>query len=256
MFTDKSREILQNKAIDGGEASPSRYLELPSGTTAELAELPRREGSLAYDTTLNAVVCDNGSGFSAVDTDSDEQLAAEVAYDNVASSLTAENVQDAIDELAVSITDVDADEVSYDNVVSGLTATDVQAAIDELAAIPAGASVEEDTFEATFTQGIGAVTVSSVKIGTQVTLQIPYAFTADGGAANSLDSGATDIPAGLRPAVDLYFAAIVTHGGTEELGIVYVSTAGLIQFFANEFNAFTDDAPAGWPGLAITYLTA
>lgn len=52
--------------------------------------------------------------------------ASEISYDNTESGLTADDVQDAIDELA------SASGISYDNTESGLTADDVQGAIDEV----------------------------------------------------------------------------------------------------------------------------
>ena len=55
-----------------------------------------------------------------------------VAYNNTQSGLTADDVQEAIDELASRPTVADASDVSYDNTTSGMTADDVQEAIDEL----------------------------------------------------------------------------------------------------------------------------
>ncbi len=66
MFRNYKKEILSNKAFDGGFAAPNKYMELPKGTTAELEAIPRREGALAYDTTLDKVVIDDGSGFAEV----------------------------------------------------------------------------------------------------------------------------------------------------------------------------------------------
>lgn len=65
-FKDKKRTVLQNKAFDGGQADPSNWIVLPKGTTAELAALENREAGIAYDTTLNQVVYDSGSGFAPV----------------------------------------------------------------------------------------------------------------------------------------------------------------------------------------------
>lgn len=62
--------------------------------------------------------------------------AADVSFDGATSGLTADDVQEAIDEVVAmipSVTNPDADDVSYDNTDSGLTATNVQDAIDELA---------------------------------------------------------------------------------------------------------------------------
>lgn len=58
--------------------------------------------------------------------------AADVSYDGTSSSLSADNVQAAIDEVAGEINDLTAAVISYDNTSSGLTADNVQAAIDEV----------------------------------------------------------------------------------------------------------------------------
>lgn len=60
--------------------------------------------------------------------------AQDVSYDNSGSGLTANDVQDAIDELKSDIpTGFSATAITYDNSGSGLTATNAQDAIDELA---------------------------------------------------------------------------------------------------------------------------
>lgn len=57
-----------------------------------------------------------------------------IDYDNTESGLTADNVQDAIDEIVGSMGGGSADDITYDNTDSGMQATDVQDAIDELSA--------------------------------------------------------------------------------------------------------------------------
>ena len=57
--------------------------------------------------------------------------AADVSYSNTSSGLSADDVQEAIDELAGRT--VSAADVSYSNTSSGLSADKVQGAIDELA---------------------------------------------------------------------------------------------------------------------------
>lgn len=59
--------------------------------------------------------------------------ASRISYDNTDSGLTADDVQDAIDEVAGSIDNLTATDVAYDNTNSGLTATTAQGAIDEVA---------------------------------------------------------------------------------------------------------------------------
>jgi hypothetical protein len=60
--------------------------------------------------------------------------AKNITYNNTTSGLTADNVQDAVDELNDKIDNktLEAVEVSYDNTISGLSATNVQSAINEL----------------------------------------------------------------------------------------------------------------------------
>lgn len=60
---DRKRLTLQNKFFDGGTASDARGILLPKNTTDGLAELESAVGLIAYDTTLNAIVIDKGSGF-------------------------------------------------------------------------------------------------------------------------------------------------------------------------------------------------
>lgn len=60
--------------------------------------------------------------------------AADVTYDNTTSGLTADDVQEAIDEIEGQLGSLsyDASDISYDNTTSGLTADDVQEALDEI----------------------------------------------------------------------------------------------------------------------------
>lgn len=59
--------------------------------------------------------------------------ASDISYDNTSSGLTADNVQEAIDELKSDIpTSLGASAITYNNTGSGLTADDVQEAIDEI----------------------------------------------------------------------------------------------------------------------------
>lgn len=66
--------------------------------------------------------------------------ASGVTYDNTESGLTAENVQAAIDELAVD-PGGSAAAISFNNSESGLAATNVQDAIDEVVADLAGSGL-------------------------------------------------------------------------------------------------------------------
>lgn len=80
----------------------------------------------------------NGRTGAVVPADTDYN-AGLIGYNNEASQLIAENVQDAVDELDQEIDTIqdeidglNAEHVAYDNTTSGLVATNVQRAIDEL----------------------------------------------------------------------------------------------------------------------------
>ena len=80
-----------------------------------------------------------------------EIQAQNVVYDNTTSGLTADDVQEAIDELHNSSA------IAYDNTTSGLTATDVQSAIDEIAQGGSGGGANLDLSSYSGTATVTAV---------------------------------------------------------------------------------------------------
>ena len=72
--------------------------------------------------TLSGAINELAGGTGAIS-------ASNVTYDNTTSGLTADDVQEAIDEINAK----DAGDIAYDNQTSGLVATNVQSAIDEIA---------------------------------------------------------------------------------------------------------------------------
>lgn len=66
VLTNNSTQVVTNKDIDGGTASNTRRITLPKETTAALAALTRKQGTLAYDTTQGKVVYDDGTTLTAV----------------------------------------------------------------------------------------------------------------------------------------------------------------------------------------------
>lgn len=57
-------EAFTNKDIDGGTASNSLRITLPKNTTTNLDALTDKEGTVAYDTDLDAVVVNDGSAWA------------------------------------------------------------------------------------------------------------------------------------------------------------------------------------------------
>ena len=118
--------------------------------------------------------------------------------------------------------------------------------------------IGKTSFTATFDGGtpVGALSVVGRKIGKLVTLEIPTGTTADPNA-QVLASGATDIPAALRPAADLEFPAFVTDNNVKVAGKLKVTSAGQLIFSVGAADgSFTDAATAGWPRIAVTYTLA
>ncbi len=65
-YVNRKAEILENKDIDGGLSNNRRRMTLPKNDTDSLAELDRKEATIAFDTTLGQMVIDDGSGFAPV----------------------------------------------------------------------------------------------------------------------------------------------------------------------------------------------
>jgi len=59
-------QIITLKDIDGGTASNTSRITLPKDTSANLASLTDKEGTMAYDTTLSLPVFNNGTDFVAL----------------------------------------------------------------------------------------------------------------------------------------------------------------------------------------------
>ena len=89
-----------------------------------------------------------------------------IAYDNTTSGLTADDVQEAIDEIVSEMPIIpstyDADDINYDNTTSGLTATNVQDALDEIVSdiptIPSTYDADDIVYDNT-TSGMTATNV-------------------------------------------------------------------------------------------------
>lgn len=68
-FADtNSAQVFTLKDYDGGTASDTNRTTLAKNTTTNLNALARKEGNIFYNTTLGAVVFDNGSTLSALST--------------------------------------------------------------------------------------------------------------------------------------------------------------------------------------------
>lgn len=65
-FLDKARKTFFNKDIDGSVASNISRVTLPKASTDALALLERKQATIAYDTTLESLVVDDGSAFVPV----------------------------------------------------------------------------------------------------------------------------------------------------------------------------------------------
>lgn len=63
--TDQA-QVLTLKDIDGGTASNTSRLTVPKASTATLAALTRKQGTVVYDTTLGTLFVDTGSALSPV----------------------------------------------------------------------------------------------------------------------------------------------------------------------------------------------
>jgi hypothetical protein len=70
LLTATGTAVITNKDLDGGTASNTHRVTLPKASTATLSGLTRKQATIAYDTTQNKVVYDDGSVLTAVGTGS------------------------------------------------------------------------------------------------------------------------------------------------------------------------------------------
>lgn len=125
--------------------------------------------------------------------------AEDIPYDNTTSGLTADDVQNAIDELQGNINSIDASSVPYDNTSSGLTADDVQEAIDEIK--------EESLDKTTSTVTENTTNVNDVVLNSLIKKNgmVQLDFSIHPKALTSLrDKALATIPADYRPTVSFY----------------------------------------------------
>lgn len=59
-------QVITNKDIDGGTATATNRITLPSGTTAALGALPRKEGTVYYSTDDDEILSDDGTSLNTV----------------------------------------------------------------------------------------------------------------------------------------------------------------------------------------------
>lgn len=61
-----STSTITTSDLDGGTASNTSRITAPQGTTAAIAALTRKKGTFCYDTTLDALVLDDGTTLGAI----------------------------------------------------------------------------------------------------------------------------------------------------------------------------------------------
>lgn len=166
-------------------------------TTANIANIPIVDGQILLSTDDNFIYLDNGNQRIQY---RNNGTSSGVTYINTTSGLSADDVQDAIDELAgrtnkatssnlgivkpdndtiiinsngvISATKTSAGSITYSNTTSGLDATDVQAAIDELKGLIATMQQTISTLSTTVSGKLdkSALTVSGTDLNIQLNL--------------------------------------------------------------------------------------
>lgn len=110
--SDRKKQKLENKIIEGGSASNDSRFTLPKADTSSLNALDRHEGTIAYDQTLGKVVFDDGSGFAAI-------TPTDITLDDVTLTGTLNTTDDI-----VSVVENYEDAGSFQNMAADLTVAD------------------------------------------------------------------------------------------------------------------------------------
>ena len=82
-----SAQVITNKDIDGGTASNTNRVTLPRDTTTNLDLLVDKEGTVAYDTTQNALVVNDGANWALPLADADIILSSEIFNIGISNSV-------------------------------------------------------------------------------------------------------------------------------------------------------------------------
>ena len=192
-------------SVAGDVSTLNAQINGPSGIAADLVTA---QGAI---NTINSLIGDGEPTTTnktligaineiAAEIPSGELAADHVTYDNTTSGLTADDVQEAIDELAQAGAPT-ASAVSYDNTDSGLTADDVQEAIDELASKSVSVELDTANKEAFTTQ---AGTYTAAKAG------VMYFYTSDNGTiSGTAFKGISGITFGSGG----YFCSVIMNAG-------------------------------------------
>ena len=163
--------------------------------------------------------------------------ASAVSYDNTVSGMTADDVQEAIDELKSAIDAIvvpatpTASDVSYSNTASGLSATNVQGAIDELAGNTPATPTILASFTATnasevlsaslegFTMvGVMFVNETSGDIFVSNVIPVSYFKTMANGLHADYTAGTTYV---IAKYVDDTHASVTFNGGAGNMGKIF-----------------------------------
>ncbi len=278
MYTDGQRtftyldqdQVRKLDSIEGGNSTRILALLMESALAVSAGELALASGSILVGNASGVAAAVAMSGQATIDNAGAVTLANSAVIAKVLTGFVAgagavaatDSILAAVQKLAgnsQNLAIINNLLTGYvagtQGAVSALAATDsILAAIQKLDGNKP--SYVESTFEATFDQSVGAKTVVARKIGKLVTLEIPTGSTADGGGA-AIASGATDVPAGYRPAADLSVPVVVTENAAKVFGRLVITAAGQLVFTSSAAGAvFTDDAVAGFDRCSVTFSVA
>lgn len=94
-------QVITAKDIDGGTASNTSRITIPKETTSNLNALTRKQGTILYDTTANAVKYDDGSALFTLGVASGSGV---LAYRSVTTTDTCTNADDVLSLSGASFT--------------------------------------------------------------------------------------------------------------------------------------------------------
>lgn len=87
VVTISGAQAITAKDIDGGTASNTSRVTLPKDTTTNLDLLTDKEATIAYDTTQNKVVMNDGTGWTAVDAPTSASQSGDLTNHSLANSV-------------------------------------------------------------------------------------------------------------------------------------------------------------------------
>ncbi len=247
-FTDKALTIAHDNPVvaDGNGVFAPIYLDDTLNYKVDITD--------SLDVSLSGYPVDDLASLSSLVLDlastANAKGASLIGIEDTATNFISTDVEAALAEIysdyASTANTLGASLVGIEDTAGGFAATTVEAALAEIGPIETGSFVAAFTG---FTSDPQNITFHYTRIGNMVMMQNTTILAATSNTA-LMSSGATDVPASIRPSITTTSRIyIVKDNGSEVVGKLQVTSGGQITHNADvSGSGFTTSGSKGFPG--------